>query len=471
MSEILANIVVDQTNINFSPDTNNLNITPEAIQLNIFTGASPGAGQSSNGELLYNNTNLIDGVPFTSYANGVLTLGSPANISITGGTNGYVLQTDGAGNLDWTAMSGGGGNGSPGGSNTQIQYNDNGLFGGASGFTFNEVSGNVAIPGALTVTGTIGGTLSTAAQPNITSVGTLTSFSVSGNISAGNANLGNLATANFFAGTLTTNAQPNITSVGTLSNLDVSGNITAANITANTGIFTGNAAGLTNIPGANVTGQVGNALIAGTVYTNAQPNITSVGTLTSLAVTGNISAGNVSATTFTGALSGAATTAGTVTTNAQPNITSVGTLSGLNITGNLLIIGTTTLQQAQEKIIVSGAPSGVTNFDLLDSAIILTNTAPTGNFTLNFRGNSTTTLNTVMSNNQSMTCTYINTTGLIPYFPTQLQIDSANITPIWSGNTGGPTPGVQNGKDMYTFNIMKTAANTYSVFASRTGFI
>jgi hypothetical protein len=76
-----------------------------------------------------------------------------------------------------------------------------------------------------------------------------------------------------------------------------------------------------------------------------------------------------------------------------------------------------------------------------------------------------------MSNNQSMTCTYINTTGVIPYFPTQLQIDSANITPIWSGNTGGPTPGVQNGKDMYTFNIMKTAANTYSVFASRTGFI
>jgi len=47
------------------------------------------------------------------------------------------------------------------------------------------------------------------------------------------------------------------------------------------------------VAGANVSGQVGNALVASTVYTNAQPNITSVGTLSNLAVTGNISAGNV----------------------------------------------------------------------------------------------------------------------------------------------------------------------------------
>jgi hypothetical protein len=40
---------------------------------------------------------------------------------------------------------------------------------------------------------------------------------------------------------------------------------------------------------------VGNALVAGTVYTAAQPNITSVGTLSSLAVTGNVTAGNINA--------------------------------------------------------------------------------------------------------------------------------------------------------------------------------
>ena len=81
--------------------------------------------------------------------------------------------------------------------------------------------------------------------------------------------------------TLTTAAQPNITSVGTLTGLTVSGNI------------------------------------AGTLTTAAQTNITSVGTLTGLTVSGNI--------------------AGTLTTAAQTNITSVGTLSALTISGDLTV--------------------------------------------------------------------------------------------------------------------------------------
>jgi hypothetical protein len=61
-----------------------------------------------------------------------------------------------------------------------------------------------------------------------------------------------------------------------------------------------------------------------------------VGNLDSVNISsGNISASNVTATTFTGALVGSATTAGTVTTNAQPNITSTGTLTSLVVTGNI----------------------------------------------------------------------------------------------------------------------------------------
>jgi hypothetical protein len=184
----------------------------------------------------------------------------------------------------------------------------------------------------------IANTVTDNAQPNITSVGTLTNLFVSGNVTASRfisnittgtapftvssttqvANL-SVATADSAntAGTVTTNAQPNITSVGTLTSLNVTGNANVGNIGATSGIFTN---------------------VQGTLTTGPQPNITSTGTLTSLAVTGNISAGNVSATTFTGSLSGAATsatTAGTVTTNAQPNITSVGTLTSLAVTGNI----------------------------------------------------------------------------------------------------------------------------------------
>ena len=108
-----------------------------------------------------------------------------------------------------------------------------------------------------------------------------------------------------------------------------SGTVTAPAFTANTGIFTGDGSGLSAIAGANVTGQVNfaatanavaggnvsgqvaNALVSGTVYTAAQPNITSVGTLTSVVVSGTANvAGNVNI----GASEISTLAAGTVTT-------------------------------------------------------------------------------------------------------------------------------------------------------------
>jgi len=164
--------------------------------------------------------------------------------------------------------------------------------------TNNVVAGNVyantGIIGATTLTGT----LSTAAQTNITSVGTLSGLTVTAPIT------GSVTGSAATAGTVTTAAQPNITSVGTLSALGVNGIVTAQAVTANTGLFTGDGGGLSNIAGANV-GLVANATyavsagstpLAGVVITAAQPNITSVGTLSALSVTGNVSAGNVSGT-------------------------------------------------------------------------------------------------------------------------------------------------------------------------------
>ena len=111
-------------------------------------------------------------------------------------------------------------------------------------------------------------------------------LTVNGNVSATNANLGNLTTSNYFAGTLTTGAQPNITSTGTLTSLTVSGNLTSGN--ANLGnlvtssITTGGTGG--NITNANY---INANYFTGTLVTGAQPNITSLGSLTDLNVSGN----------------------------------------------------------------------------------------------------------------------------------------------------------------------------------------
>jgi len=144
---------------------------------------------------------------------------------------------------------------------------------------------------------------------------------VSGNATVANLSGGNLVSANYLAGTLTTNAQPNITSVGTLSSLAVTNNGTFGNVFANSGTI-----------GAN--------LLTGTVTTAAQPNITSVGNLSALTVTGNLTAGNVDG----GNLITANYVAGTLTTNAQPNVTSVGTLSNLTTSGNVVVGGNVKVQ-------------------------------------------------------------------------------------------------------------------------------
>jgi hypothetical protein len=134
----------------------------------------------------------------------------------------------------------------------------------------------------------VAATVYEAAQPNITSVGTLTSLDSSGNITAqagaffiGDGGfLSNIATGTVYSNANVAAYMPTYT--GNLGNV--------ADITAS-GTITGNGAGLSDIAGANVTGQVPAALFAGQVYNSDQPTITTVGELISLDVAGNITLG------------------------------------------------------------------------------------------------------------------------------------------------------------------------------------
>ena len=105
--------------------------------------------------------------------------------------------------------------------------------------------------------------------------------------------------------------------------ISVAGNITGS-------YFIGNGSLLSSITGANVTGQVSNALVAGTVYTAAQPNITSVGTLTSLSSSGNIDGGNLNAVRLS--LSGNVVSA----INSTANIITTGNIRAGNLIGSNL---------------------------------------------------------------------------------------------------------------------------------------
>lgn len=79
-----------------------------------------------------------------------LTVSSVNTIHIPGGDNGYYLQTDGTGNLAWVA-GGGSGNGEVGGSNAQVQFNNEGSFGGDAGFVYDKDSNTLSV-GNLNIT-------------------------------------------------------------------------------------------------------------------------------------------------------------------------------------------------------------------------------------------------------------------------------------------------------------------------------
>jgi hypothetical protein len=233
-------------------------------------------------------------------------LGPVANVHITGGSSGQYLQTDGSGTLSWATISSG--SLTNGTSNVQVLN-----------------SGNI--------------TLSTAGTANvlvITSTGANIAGTVNatGNITGANANLGNLVLGNYFSGNgslLTSITGANVTGYVPTANIantayavagsNVSGNVNNA-ITSNWANIANSVAGANvtgnvsyavqshyanianSVSGTNVSGQVGNALIAGTVYTNAQPNITSVGTLSSLVVSGTTNLGAIGNITITGGSAG-----------------------------------------------------------------------------------------------------------------------------------------------------------------------
>lgn len=320
--------------------------------------------------------------------NSKLQLGDVANISMKGGATGYILETDGTGNLAWTskgtlrtnilglsnatpivmtvnananapyvnklAITISGANAAnantivngqtfylkvandfPTSGNVELYVTANldianaavgtnlGIYTANSGIATALLTGS-GVSNAGGSTGTIqfnnSGVIDGSANFTLTGGNIVT---LTGNFIANNVNGGNLVTANYFTGTLTTAAQPNITSVGTLNGLVVAGNITPnANITYNLG---NNTHRFNDIYLANSTIYIGNQTISGNT--------------TSVTVSGILVAN------LQGNLSGSASTANTVIDNSQPNITSTGTLTSLSVSGNANIgnLGTTQL--------------------------------------------------------------------------------------------------------------------------------
>lgn len=124
---------------------------------------------------------------------------------------------------------------------------------------------------------------------------------------------------------------------------------------------------------------------------------------------------------------------------------------------------------AEVDTIAATAATGVINYDVATQSVLFYTTDASGNWTVNFRGSSGTSLDTLMATGESISVTFLVTQGATAYYNSAVTVDGSSVTPKWQGGTA-PTSGNASSVDCYTYVIQKTGVATYVVLASQTQF-
>lgn len=146
------------------------------------------------------------------------------------------------------------------------------------------------------------------------------------------------------------------------------------------------------------------------------------------------------------------------------------TNDALNLSATTTSLAALFSNAAEVATVTAAAPTSTTNYDVLTQSVQLYTSNTSTNWTLNIRGNSTNTLNSLMATGQSITIAMIVTNSTTAYYNTTVNIDgtATGVTTRWQGSA--PTSGNASSSDIYTYTIVKTASATYTVFASQTKF-
>jgi hypothetical protein len=192
-------------------------------------------------------------------------------------------------------------------------------------------------------------------------------------------------------------------------------------------------------------------------------------TLNGTLVVGN---GGTGATTLTGVLKGngtsafTAATAGTdyVAPGTPTTFTALQTFAGTSSNADLK-----TSNILETDTISATAATGTINYDVTTQSVLFYTSNASGNWTVNFRGSSGTTLDAIMSTGESISATFLVTQGATAYYNSAVTIDGTSVTPKWQGGSA-PTSGNASSVDCYTYVIQKTGSATYVVLASQTKF-
>jgi len=138
--------------------------------------------------------------------------------------------------------------------------------------------------------------------------------------------------------------------------------------------------------------------------------------------------------------------------------------------GRATITGQGKVASLAEKVTTEAtAATGTVNYDVLTQAVWNFTAAATGNWTLNVRGDGSTTLDTIMDTGESITICHLVTQTGTAYYNNAFTIDGSSVTPEWQGGAA-PTEGNTDSVDVYTYTIIKTGSATFTALAAQTQF-
>ena len=191
-------------------------------------------------------------------------------------------------------------------------------------------------------------------------------------------------------------------------------------------------------------------------------------------LTYTVTDGDISAVTAGTGLSGGGNSGGvtlsvdtaTVATLTDTQTFTNKTLTGPAITGGTLI--NTVIKGLEEDVnVVASAATGTINFDIETASIWYYTSNATANHTLNFRYNSSTSLDSAMATGDAITLVWLNSNGATPYYPNTINIDGSSVTPrVPAAISAGNASSI----DAYSFTIIKTASATFTVLETQTKF-
>ena len=198
---------------------------------------------------------------------------------------------------------------------------------------------------------------------------------------------------------------------------------------------------------------------------NLAPGVSTAGVL-------SVAKGGSGATTLTGVLKGNGTSAFTAAT-AGTDFVAPGTAT--TFTATQTFNGTSSAIAAifsdiVEPITISAtAATGTINYDVTTQSVLYYTSNASANWTVNFRGSSGTSLNTLLSTGQCITVAFLVTQGATAYYNNVVQVDGSSVTPKYQGGTAW-TAGNASSIDVYTYTIIKTGSAAFTVLASQTQF-